>query len=54
MLTRSTSVRRRTADTIPIGRPASSQTTTAPAVSEIVAGMRSKISCRTGCEFWKL
>ena len=45
-------MRRLIAEMIPIGRPISSHTTTAPTVSEIVAGSRSKISCRTGWEFW--
>ena len=40
------------AEMIPIGSPIASQTITAPTVSEIVAGSRSKISCLTGCEFW--
>ena len=37
---------------IPIGMPISSQTITAPTVSEIVAGRRWKISVLTGWEYW--
>jgi hypothetical protein len=37
---------------IPTGMPASIQTTNAPAVSEIVAGRREKISYRTETLFW--
>jgi hypothetical protein len=47
-------VRRLIAEMIPTGSPASSQKTTAPNVSEIVAGSRERISFRTGCESWKL
>ena len=37
---------------IPTGKATASQTTTAPTVSEIVAGRRSTICSRTGAEFW--
>jgi hypothetical protein len=49
---RSSTLRRRIAEIIPTGSPASSHTTAAPTVSEIVAGRRSKISLVTGIENW--
>ena len=48
IIERSSTERRRIAETIPVGIPIRSQITTAPSVRKIVAGSRSKISSRTG------
>lgn len=48
---RSQMLPRRTAETIPIGIPSSSQQMAAPAASAIVTGRRLKISCFTGTKF---
>ena len=52
MVTRSSGERRRTAEITPTGIPTRSHTTSAPAVSEIVAGRRAKICDLTETSFW--
>jgi hypothetical protein len=48
MLARSSHERRRSAETIPIGRPVATQMKLAPAISDSVAPNRSAIRPRTG------
>ncbi len=49
---RSNFERLRTADSVPMAMPMTSQTTAAPTATEMLAGRRSKIWVFTGMLFW--